>query len=369
MYQIESRIVGAGKLLPGIHGLRGIAAVAVVLFHLVHIAAIRPPGALDAIGRYTGYAVHLFFIVSAFSLMHSTVGTISRPDWIRTYFIKRFFRIAPLFYAMVAFEAMRQAVSGHIAISPTILLLNLGLVFGLVPSTGIVWGGWSVGVEVIFYALFPVILVSVRSIGTALLLTCLGIVVSFSSRITLDQMHGLMSPAPAWNWTYFAFSSNLAFFLMGVLAFLAARRLADVPFPWWRPIALATSFLLIVQFVWGAGTRLHGSGHADVFVWGIAFTGLCVWQRLRPSALVANRAFEFLGERSFSLYLTHPVIIHYGKPAFTILDAALRPSLGGGAFFVVAAASLATVMAISELTYRWVEVPGISLGRKLAGKK
>jgi peptidoglycan/LPS O-acetylase OafA/YrhL len=41
-----------------------------------------------------GLGVHLFFLLSAFSLAHSTAIT---PESLKAYWIKRFFRIAPLF--------------------------------------------------------------------------------------------------------------------------------------------------------------------------------------------------------------------------------------------------------------------------------
>lgn len=60
------------RLLPGIHGLRGLAAMAVVLYHVDHLVGIAPPEFFKFIGRDFGFSVHLFFIVSAFSLYYST---------------------------------------------------------------------------------------------------------------------------------------------------------------------------------------------------------------------------------------------------------------------------------------------------------
>lgn len=68
----QSAIVQQGRFLPGLHGLRGAAALAVVLFHLVTVGRISTPVTFDFIGRDFGYSVHLFFILSAFSLCIST---------------------------------------------------------------------------------------------------------------------------------------------------------------------------------------------------------------------------------------------------------------------------------------------------------
>lgn len=151
------------RLLPGIHGLRGLAALAVVLFHLNHLTGMELPDSFAFIGRDFGYGAHLFFVLSAFSLMHSTERSMHRPDWVRDYLIKRFFRIAPLFYCMVALVLWREISTLGLRTSAADILLNLTFTFGFVPGSGFVWGGWTIGAEMIFYALFPVLLILVKT--------------------------------------------------------------------------------------------------------------------------------------------------------------------------------------------------------------
>lgn len=80
-------------LLPGIHGLRGIAALAVTLFHLTTITEIAVPAGFTFIASDFNRGAHLFFVLSAFSLMYSTEHTMQCPTWVTQYFI-----IAPLYY-------------------------------------------------------------------------------------------------------------------------------------------------------------------------------------------------------------------------------------------------------------------------------
>ena len=135
----KSSIVQKDRLLPGIHGLRGVAALAIVLFHLIHLADINPPAMFSFIGRDFGYAVHLFFILSAYSLMHSTESQVSRENWVKYYFIKRFFRIAPLFYSMIIFFMACGLFPLNNLKDFNNLLLNLTFTFGFAPETGILW--------------------------------------------------------------------------------------------------------------------------------------------------------------------------------------------------------------------------------------
>ena len=92
---------------------------------------------------------------------------------------------------------------------------------------------------------------------------------------------------------------------------------------------------------------------------------LCIWQSTTPSVFVANWVFEYLGERSFSVYLLHPVIIFYSKATLVQFYDQLQPYIGAHAFFVCAIIIIALVLVFAEFTYRFIEVPGISFGRKL----
>src|SRR5262245_30143079 len=97
------RISGSRSMqrqLPGIHGLRAIAATGIVLFHVAAIVT-PPPEQLSFISNYFGLAVPLFFVVSGFSLGYSTAERVEKPRWIEDYLLKRFFRIAPMFYVML----------------------------------------------------------------------------------------------------------------------------------------------------------------------------------------------------------------------------------------------------------------------------
>lgn len=365
----ESAIVQQGRLLPGIHGLRGLAALAIVFYHLHHLVGLAAPEFFRFIGRDFGYSVHLFFVLSAFSLMHSTESRTDRQGWVHEYLIKRFFRIAPLFYTIILFELARQAYFGSFVQDVHSILLNLTFTFGFVPFSGFVWGGWSVGVEMIFYALFPVLILTIRSHRSALAFLVLSIVVSFSIRSSLHGQYLSTTPLPKWNWSYFAFASNLCFFAMGLYAYRVSHLVDKDSYLARTMIPLAAIIIIGSLLFFDFGKVLYGSGGLDIIVWGCGLSALCIWQSMRPSYLVANRIFESLGERSFSIYLIHPIVISFSKEPLAALYGSLSPHLGASAFFVCAALVLLVVLAVAEFTYRLIEVPGIDLGRRLILKR
>jgi len=360
----SSSIVQREQLLPGIHGLRGVAALAVVLFHLHHLVNIAPPVFFHFIGKYFGYSVHLFFILSAFSLSHSLSTKGFYPNWIIAYLLKRFFRIAPLFYFIAIIELCRQLINtGNISTPINQIILNFSFAFGLVPFQGIVWGGWSVGVEMIFYLLFPILALSIKTHRNALTILLISIVISYVIRGELHAQHIMNTPKSRWDWSYFAFGSNICFFIMGIYAykltsfFKSASNIYKYFFP------LATVLILLIIFKSGQYSLKYVG--INILIWGLGLMMICIWQGTWPSSFIANSIFEFFGERSFSIYLLHPVIIHYSKNIIASIYNFFFPTIGSISFFLCFIILLCFILPAAELTYRLIEIPGINLGKKI----
>ncbi|HNV58842.1 MAG TPA: acyltransferase [Rhodoferax sp.] len=356
------------RLLPGIHGLRGIAALAVVLYHLVHLAKIAVPEAFGFFASDFGKGVHLFFVISAFSLMYSTASTLHRQSWAVEYFVKRFFRIAPLFYCILACMILWPAIYSHaFAHSPQAILLNLTFTFGFAPWTGIVWAGWTVGVEMLFYAIFPVLLLTVRSMSATLVLLLLSVAVTYAAQSTLQTHFESHVSQYGYNWAYFSFPANLCYFVFGMLAFRMAAR-ADKSSTTMRWLVPAFSVVTLGALMFAKPGSLLFQWKDEAIVWGLGFGSLCLWQSTRPSQWCANRFFEYLGERSYSIYLLHPIVTDLLKSTLQGMYAQLVPQVGAYAYFVCFIVLLTPLLLLAELTYRFIEVPGIAFGSSMAKK-
>ena len=119
--------------------------------------------------------------------MYSTEHTMQRQTWATEYFVKRFFRIAPLFYCILAGMVLWPLVKSHtLNVSLNALLLNLTFTFDFAPWTGIVLAGWTGGVEMVFYASLPVLLLTVRSTSATLMLVIISVFVSYAARSILN---------------------------------------------------------------------------------------------------------------------------------------------------------------------------------------
>jgi len=103
----------------------------------------RCPISFAFIASEFSYSVHLFFVLSAFSLMHSTEHTMHRPAWISEYFVKRYFVSLRSITYHGRHDFMAVIIKSHaMAFDISTILLNLTFTFGFAPWSGIVWAGW-----------------------------------------------------------------------------------------------------------------------------------------------------------------------------------------------------------------------------------
>ena len=348
--------------------MRAVAALTILLFHLRYIADILPPPALQStIGQHFFTGMMLFFVLSAFSLAFSTTPTMSRATWVRDYLVKRFFRIAPLFYCMVLVYVVFFRVRGWSQPDLATWILNITFLFNLVPGKheGIVWASWTIGIEMLFYVIFPILLVvSGRRRALAIILMG-GIAISISARTLIDTA-GVLG-----DYGKFAFVSSLGVFLIGFVSFklfqLARKKMAAGT---WSPPtvkwACATvSGLCLVAIFAPFGFTAASPGRPDLMAWSMLFGATAIWQAMFPSRWFATPALQWIGERSYSIYLLHPLVIGILSPWLKRLYAAAQVIAGNWAFFAVGGLTILIVLALASLTYYCIERPGMRAGKRL----
>jgi len=143
--------------------LRGLMAISIVIYHTLHYEGVVT---FYAVGRY---AVYSFFVLSGLSLYYVYRDKFVSIKETKNYFIRRYFRIAPLLYLIIFLIIISDIVEGegdfeYTRESFTQLFLNYSMLFGFFNpgETSIAPASWSLGVEWVFYTIFPVLLVLTR---------------------------------------------------------------------------------------------------------------------------------------------------------------------------------------------------------------
>jgi peptidoglycan/LPS O-acetylase OafA/YrhL len=363
----------AAPRLATIDAMRGYAILGVVL---THAAQWTRPAAGWAVQLCSNGAlgVQLFFVASAFALFLSNESrrpVERRP--VADFFIRRFFRIAPMFYVglvfflwLVGFAPRLWAPHGldsaHVAL--TALFLH-----GWHPETinSVVPGGWSIATETSFYLLLPFLfrLVTTRTRALAFLAftLVLGPLMNarFAPHLIPDYGPGLAYLAE--NFRFFWIFGQLPVFACGILLYFLQRETRDRPD---RRLGLAcltgagvTAFALVRE--------LHPPLPPPFFVtvaYGVAFLLFGLALHHLHSPLLVNPVAVFFGQISYSLYFVHFAVLQYCYLRWpTGLPVAGPPATPLAYLLLLAAAG-----AISWVTYRVIELPGIALGRRLAAR-
>jgi peptidoglycan/LPS O-acetylase OafA/YrhL len=339
-----------------IYSLRGIAILLVLFVHVGY--------AMDYTMQYFNqrllflvfsgkYGVQLFFIVSAFTLTLSHYNRLDKPHKNRNFFIRRFFRIAPMFYLALIYHALRN-IDWNLANIGELSLLKLITTFTftitLLPEKigEYVPGGWTISVEFLFYLLIPFICNKIKSSNSSILLVLTSILIVGVYQHFLSEYINI---------SYFSIFIQFPVFAMGILAYWILNDKAKVIKP--ETILLTVITMLIFCFV---ELPEHIMFSAVGFI-------LLLTLSIYPYKALSNKVIATVGTVSYSMYFIHFIVI------------AVFNNLGINQFISVANLPLSLInflliyivitiitFLIAKITYRIVEVPGQNLGRKLIKK-
>lgn len=343
-----------GKLL-GVEALRGIAAMLVVAFHAAEILAGRNSYGTAPFGHFWAFGragVDFFFVLSGFIITFIHFGDIGHPRTMGAFWRKRLLRIYPTWWIVAALY------SALLFISPTPGRAEQDWVHALFsflllpePVDPILGVGWSLRHELLFYAIFSVLLLQ-REIGAILLgIWGLGIAANMQAQMATGAplFHGLADLL-----VFRGF--NVEFFFGIATAVLVRFEIGGA----WRTVAalgalgfLATgmveSYTPEVMHEWPV-QRLAYAATAAMVLYGVALLDRNGQSRV-PRLLVR------LGAASYSIYLLH-------IPVLLVLEYALRPVRDlvppELAFIAIVAAAIGAATVFSEA----VEQPLLALGRQ-----
>lgn len=340
--------------------LRGFMALSVAVYHLSIWTHLFEAGSKtnNLIAILGNYGVEGFFIVSGFCFFYLYDETTWSLGELRSFHIKRFFRIAPLYYLAITLNLILHQPVGP-TLSPRMLAENATLTFGLFhPNHSLVLGGWSIGIEYVFYMAFPLLAYLARRKSILVLLTLAFLAWAW------PWSFGAVQAAPHLGdqkfHTYVQIPNHAFLFLLGgLLAWLRGKTTWRLSLPWFLG-ALAVVVMI------GLPRGPVSYDHFDIMAGTarVKYVALC-WAAVALFAFypVPDRAWRkpltFLGDASYSVYLLHPFVI-------LAIQVGLPPTVPPMLAFLL---GLALTLLIAGIVYRWVEKPAMGLGKKLATRK
>ena len=344
-----------------VDSLRGIAILLVVLLHTGQAgsACAYFPTELITFVDNGQFGVQLFFIVSSYTLMLSYYSRKDEAFATRNFFVRRFFRIAPLYYLAICYYAFQNFIgfsffsTGHVqnAVSVKELVANLFFLNGFRPTwiNHLVPGGWSIAIEFTFYLILPLLCQKINNINKAVTLVCITLLIS--SLLNLNHVLGA-TILNSNNFLYWYFPHQLPIFALGILAFFISCGDQQVSSKSWLFIAFtifAYCYLAVPYY----------------FVYCLVFVILLLVLTRHEIKWIANSVTAYIGKVSFSIYLVHFAVL-YWLERFSALDVirttGLASSLANFAFRYTVV--LAGTIAVSHFTYHYIEVVFQKLGKR-----
>ena len=334
--------------------LRGVAVFLVLLAHCKEIdKSLELPPTLFNFADTARYGVQLFFVISAFTIFYSLIN---RDSNVRNFVIRRVFRIAPLYLlAVLIYPFLFSSPLKGIA-------LNAVFLHGLSPEyiNRIVPGGWSVGIEVLFYAMAPLLFLKIRNTGNAIYFFNLTIIVRFLINYEVKKL-GLLADSAGQSFYYFWLPNQLPIFAIGIAVYFILFE----PFDFKRiqkPLMMFASLALF-----SAMTMLSFFGEHIIF--GLIWALLIIILSKSGSAFFINRFTLFMGKISYSVYLSQFAVIlilhKVGYKSIIPSHSSIADIVNFGLNYLI----LTVVsVAVSYVLFKTIEEPFQSAGRKLISR-
>jgi peptidoglycan/LPS O-acetylase OafA/YrhL len=355
------------RYFPAVDHLRAYAALLIVFYHGLHLYSyhwrfgaafgiddwLRPANPLLAVLAEGHTAVSLFMVLSGFILTYGSLD--AAVEW-RGFIRNRLLRTYPLFLLLVfAAIAVTPAAFDLRAFVQTVGgLANLPGALVAPPFTSMLW---TIAIEWQFYVLFPLLLAVFKPGWTRALLGMLTVLLVVRAMVVL-------AGGNAREIGYLTILGRLDQFLVGMWAawFFRMHPLSRARGGVLAAVALATAGLALWWFNAAGGWPTAPAWKVawptlEAVLWAAFVIGYIDLANAATGAW--SRWMARIGEISYSIYLVHFVVVSgllqlawlrafTGRP---VVDALLNTLL----------LALPLTLAISALTYRWVELPFLRL--------
>lgn len=360
-----------GRFAP-IEGLRAWLAWGVFVGHVVLFAGLARIGIPHWAGEISTTSVEIFIIVSGFVITHLLL---TRQEPYLSYITKRFFRLFPAFVLCAAVGgvaiavsrtpwpadptyqygrqliALQDAQAHHLAAH---VLLHISMLHGVVPNNllnvsqwALLPTAWSISLEWQFYLLAPAVLLLFRRKAGALI-------------VSLFTVAGLWF----YNRGYFgAFESPSflpgagEFFLLGI-----GCRIYWDEFKPPAPAAVAIAALAIGAItdqmaiaIWLAFITYAASQNRELKGVNQRFVSIA-------DLLFVSSLAQSAGKRTYCVYLVHYPIYQLLLTSLALAELS-SPTLVAGALIAL---GFPLTLIAAEALHRYVELPGINLGKEFA---
>jgi peptidoglycan/LPS O-acetylase OafA/YrhL len=380
----QSETPRESKRIPELDGLRGVAIFVVILCHYIADGPVGPPHSLAArTGEILGLGttgVDLFFILSGFLIGGILLNSRSSPRYYRTFYLRRFFRIIPIYYSwliifgLFMLAARNWGVAGGAEFRTT---TPYWAYFGFLQnyfqgSTAIqaYWliPLWSLAVEEQFYLLAPPV---VRMLSPERLVKVLTGVLVFSLLLrfflasVFGESHNFWGITAATNWMPCR-ADDLALGMLVATLWVnpqSRRRLQErVRFSYVGLLSCAAALVATSYWIMKPDSFMTATLGRTVI--GLFFVFLMIISLTDKEGVLAKifrwAPLRELGKVSYCVYIIHRAV-NWGMHRWVLHG---DPRFDNSRAIGVTLLSFAVTMILAELSWKFFESPLIRRGHR-----
>lgn len=344
-----------------IDALRGLAVLAVLLTHSAN-AAMPKNSFLISLFQLSANGVQLFYIVSSIAICmswdrRSNIENFSKFD----FYIRRFFRIAPMFYFSIILYLLIYGLSPRYwapsGIDPWFILATVFLLHGFHPETinSVVPGGWSIAVEVTFYVIFPFAINFLKSYKILIIALIVSILFFNRSNYIYQEIfqYSQIQNYLIESFSLLNFFGQLPIFIIGIISYFYIN----------KPFSKSMTYFLIASFVTFIFFEKYAFDFVKLFVprhiiIGFLFALLAIYLSTNPIKIIVNNVTIRFGKLSYSMYLLHHVALYFFEESG--LTYYLSDSNIGSILHFLLLVLVTAILAF--ITFNLIEKPGINIG-------
>ena len=288
--------------------LRGLMATSIMLYHFGYWSGVKYDANM-LFGRLGIYGVSIFYVLSGITLYNVYKDRLTfEKHTLIDFFVKRIFRIFPLLWIANTLSILLNWYKTHHFPNLSLIFLNYTGLFGFIsPDKYLSTGAWSIGNELVFYAIFPILILSIKY-NQILWFILAGIGLLVGIYFGYEILNEDLPLAEQWG-NYVNPFNQFWLFLGGVLMAWSSLFFKSKL----NNSAIAIGLLLLISlFVFFPvdGSQLFLVIKLNRIIFVALSIGISIgffwldWAFL-PSFL--DTILSFLGKISYSIYLLHPI--------------------------------------------------------------
>lgn len=351
--------------IESLDALRGVAILLVLWFHIPSESLPSISGQLVKIFRPGYFGVDIFFVLSGFLITRILLTDPPTYTSLRSFYIKRAFRIFPIYYLVVPISLYLDAASGGSVSAPTIASFalyfnNFTYIFSHAPEQ--LNHTWSLAVEEHFYLCWPLLVFAVAAkrmkFISLILIPSIAIfstyaarmLISYSDIIAIDDREATIS-----RFVYMSTSTR-------IISLSAGGALAYFE-PSFRGTSSKGLRLFLALFLVGLATLIISP--ATAFFYELRTAGATavsmslvvgfIVMDMKVNRYKVIRLLGMVGVISYGLYLYHPIV-------FAMLGQNKDSTM------IAIAGNLLVLAGVALLSYALIEKPARQYGRRLANR-